>query len=339
MEHRDIVVIGASSGGIEALEALTRELPADLPASLFVVVHLAAFSPFLLPKLLNRHGRLMAVETQNGMTIQPGRIYVAPPDQHLLIRPGHVHLTRGPRENLSRPAVDPLFRTAAESYGRRVIGIILTGNLDDGSSGLLAVKQRGGVAIVQDPDDSRFPSMPLAALRYVKADYRMPLKELPSLIDRLVREELAPDLKEEPVDPQLSMEAKFPFLRILEKVETMDSIGTLAPYSCPECHGPLWRIRDNGPLRFRCHVGHGYTAESMQAAQVNSLEESLWGALRVLQEQAALLRELEGRAREVQQHQEADEWKQRTLSLEGNIKVIQNLLISRQGEKQAPAGP
>jgi len=333
VEHRDIVVIGASSGGIEAIQKIVRALPADLPASLFVVIHTAPYSPFLLPGILNRAETLLAVESQDGMTIQPGRVYVARPDHHLLIGPGHVHVVRGPRENLARPAVDPLFRSAARHYGRRVIGIILTGNLDDGSSGLLAVKRRGGVAIVQDPDEARFPSMPLSALRYVDVDHRVPLREIPGLLDRLTREPLPSTTAEEP-PPLMVTETKIASRQPLDGVETMETLGTLAPYSCPECHGPLWRITDVGPLRFRCHVGHGYTAEAMQAGQTGSLEDGLWEILRLLQERISLFREMQ--EREGAAHSKGD-WDKRVSALEADIAVVQRLIASgRAGATPAP---
>ena len=177
MAKKDIVVIGASAGGIEALRELVSELPADLPAALFVVVHIQPYAVSRLPEILSRAGALPATHASNGEPIQPGHIYVAPPDRHLLVRQGRIALSRGPRENHSRPAIDPLFRSAARAYGSRVIGVVLSGALYDGSMGLLVVKTRGGMAIVQDPREAAVDSMPRSALRLVEADAVLPSSE------------------------------------------------------------------------------------------------------------------------------------------------------------------
>lgn len=339
MERRDIIVIGASAGGVEAVQVLLRDLPVDLQASLFVVIHTSPFSPFLLPGILSRAGPLLAEETVDGMEIRPGRIYLAPPDHHLLLRPGHVHVSKGPRENLVRPAVDPLFRTAALAYGKRVIGVILTGNLNDGTAGLLAVKKRGGVAIVQEPDEARYPSMPASALRYVRVDHPLPLRAIAAQLVRLNQEDLGAAPQEAPVMKNMSMESKFPFLQMLDKLETMDSIGTLAPYSCPECHGPLWRMSEEGPVRFRCHVGHAYTAETMEAGQTAALEENLWGVLRQLQERTALLRELVDLARNQGRPEEAIGWDRRISALEEDMTHIEKIVRNANSSKAADPSP
>jgi len=328
MERRDIIVLGASAGGVQAVRVLAQSLPAEFPASLFVVIHSSPFSPFLLPQILNRDGPLLAVQTQDRMPIQPGRIYVAPPDHHLLLRGTHIHVVRGPRENLVRPAVDPLFRTAAHAFGRRVIGVVLTGNLNDGSAGLVAIKERGGLAIVQDPDDARFPSMPQSALRYVKADHLVKLGDLGPLLVRLTREELLVRPADSPGSPQLTMESALSGLERLDKVGRMESIGSLAPYSCPDCHGPVWRIQGDGPLRFRCHVGHGFTAESLEAGQSASTETNLWEILRTLEERASLLREMVERAKVENRLQEAGAWESLSTGIEDDLRTIQRLLTN-----------
>ena len=188
MPKHDIIVIGASAGGIEALIELFSVLPQDLPAAVFVVCHLSPQSEGVLPAALSRNGNLRAVNATDREQIIPGRVYVAPPDHHLLVEPGFVRVTQGPKENRFRPAIDPLFRSAAYAYGPRVIGVVLTGALDDGTAGLWAIKERGGLAIVQDPDDALFPSMPLSALTNVQVDYRVPLSEIAPLLVRLVSE-------------------------------------------------------------------------------------------------------------------------------------------------------
>jgi len=185
MSNRDIVVIGASAGGIEALTKLVRTLPGNLPAALFVVLHMPADIPSLLPEILSRVGALPASHPADGMTITPGQIYVAPPDHHLLVERGYVHLVRGPKENRHRPAIDPLFRSAAKAYCQRVVGVILSGALDDGTAGLLAIKRSGGIAIVQSPEEALYPQMPQSALNHVQVDYCLPVRKINAIIQHL----------------------------------------------------------------------------------------------------------------------------------------------------------
>ncbi|HEX7899270.1 MAG TPA: chemotaxis protein CheB [Planctomycetota bacterium] len=326
--HRDLIVVGASAGGVDALQALVAGLPENFPAAVLVVLHSAPTGPGLMPHILSRAGVLMAVEGQDRMALQPGRIYVAPPDHHLLVSPGHVHVTKGPRENRSRPAIDPLFRTAAQHYGPRVIGVIMTGMLNDGTVGLLEVKRRGGIAIVQDPDEAAFPSMPLSALRYVKVDHQVRADEISSLLVRLTSEEGVTGPLGLDVPFQLAMESKFAAQETLDEIDTMDSIGALAGYSCPECHGPLWRMNGDGPIRFRCHVGHAYTAEAVLAGQAESLEANLWDVLRTLEERASLLREMAGQAREMNLRHEAADWEGRIRFLEKDMVSVRALLTN-----------
>lgn len=326
MQTRDLVVLGTSAGGVEALQMLAAGLPPDFGAAVLIVIHTTPTGPSLMPQILSRVGRLPAVETRDRMPLEPGRIYVAAPDHHLLVSPGHVHVTKGPRENRCRPAVDPLFRTAARHYGPRVIGVILTGMLNDGTAGLLEVKRRGGMTLVQDPDEAPFPSMPSSALRYVDVDDRLTVREIPRRLVELTRE--AAPVNGRPVSPQLAMESKFASGSLLEKVETMDTIGTLAGYSCPECHGPLWRMNGDGPIRFRCHVGHAYTAEAMEQGQAESVEAHLWDVLRTIEERVSLLRELAARARDLSEIHEADAWEARIGCLEEDMVSVRAVLAS-----------
>jgi two-component system chemotaxis response regulator CheB len=197
MAGHDIIVIGASAGGVEALREITRGLPANLPATLFVVLHVPPQNPSHLPAILSRSGPLPAAHAGDGAEFVPGRIYVAPPDTHLLVESGRTHLSHGPTENRHRPAIDPLFRSAARAYGSRVVGVVLTGSLDDGTAGLYQIRRHGGVAVVQDPDDALFPSMPANALEYVGADYRCQVTEIAPLLERLARTPVRADT----VDP------------------------------------------------------------------------------------------------------------------------------------------
>lgn len=286
MPTKDIVVVGASVGGIEALRTIVGGLPKDFPASVFVVLHTAAESPGILADILDRAGPLPAAHASDGERIRPGRVYVAPPDRHLVIEPNRARLTRGPKENRFRPAVDPLFRSAAQVYGPRVVGVILTGYLDDGAAGLRAVKQLGGTAVVQDPRDALAPSMPASAMRQVRVDHCLPLAELAPLLVRLtgttVEEEGAYEVPEE-----LNIE-----VRIAKEETALDAgvlkLGEPSNYACPECHGVLLQLKDSGRARFRCHTGHAYSVDSLLSEITENVEDSLWNAIRSIEESVLL---------------------------------------------------
>jgi two-component system, chemotaxis family, protein-glutamate methylesterase/glutaminase len=298
VDRKDIVVIGASAGGMEALERLVGGLPADLAAALFVVWHLPPGMRTILPLMLSRAGPLSAAHPQDGDPILPGRIYVAPNDHHLLLEQGYVRVTKGPKENRFRPAVDPLFRSAAYVYGPRVIGIVLSGALDDGTAGLWTIKQRGGTAIVQEPADARHRSMPLNALEHTDADHRLPAADIGGLLGRLTREPAAPT-------PALAApeEAKMRGeIRIAEGREAIREglarLGVLSPFTCPECQGVLTLLREGSLVRFRCHTGHALSSGTLLQGTSEKVEEKLWEALRALDEVVLLLNELgEQRAR------------------------------------------
>ena len=244
--RHDIILIGASTGGVEALRDLVSRLPGDLPAAVFVVVHLPENAPSALPKILDRAGPMRAVHPEDGEEIRAGRIYVAPPNLHLLVESGRVCLGPGPKENRHRPAVDTLFRSAAEAYGRRVVGVVLTGALNDGTDGLVAVKRRGGVAVVQDPKDAMFPSMPESALEYVEADHVVTLDALPPVLTDLVEE--SPETTEVVPVPE-DMEAEARVARgDPNPPEDIEKFGTPSAFSCPECHGPFVGDPGRGPV-------------------------------------------------------------------------------------------
>lgn len=295
-QHHDIVVIGASTGGVEALSALVQGLPGDLPAAVFVVLHLSPETPSHLSEILSRHSRLPVHHPRDGEPIQLGHIYVAGPDRHLLVERGVVRVVRGPRENRHRPAIDPLFRTAALAYGPRVIGVVLTGALDDGTSGLYAIKQRGGLAVVQDPRDALIASMPESALEFVTVDYCAPLLDLAPLLVRLVHEQ-APSAVAYPPSRELVYESQIAQLdegTMLNEQPT----GTLSALTCPECGGPLWESHNGELLRYRCRSGHAYTGESAFAAKSEALDEALWEAYNALRESALMAQRLAAEARE-----------------------------------------
>ena len=282
-----IIVVGASAGGVEAVRFLAAALPADFRAAVFVVLHIGAHKSEM-PWLLNQLGPLRAVHAASGDPIQAGHIYVAPPDHHLLVEPGRVRLTKGPRENWARPAIDPLFRSAAQAYGADVIGVVLTGGLNDGTAGLYEVKQRGGIAVVQDPADSANPSMPRSALDHVAVDHCLPLPRLPGLLAKLVAEKdaslRAGRTRPAHVKPQgKEMTAEY----------TLDQPVAV---TCPDCGGALRRIELGTLVQFGCHIGHVYTAEVMVAAQFAAMEVSLAAAMRSLSERSELCRQMAERS-------------------------------------------
>jgi two-component system, chemotaxis family, protein-glutamate methylesterase/glutaminase len=293
MPGRDIIVIGASAGGVEALSQLAHRLPGDLPAAIFVVLHIPPHSPSLLPQILNRKGPLPALHPDDGEVIRPGRIYIAPPDQHLLLDVGHLRLTRGPRENGHRPAVDPLFRTAARSYGHRVVGVVLSGTLDDGTAGLAAIKQRGGATIVQDPEDALYPGMPRSAVETVAVDYCLPVSAIGERLVRVTREPL-----EVPKGNAMSNDMEFESQMAafdMDAIEDEDRPGLPSVFACPDCGGTLWEINQGEVTRFRCRVGHAWTANGLLARQSEGVETALWTALRALEERAVLCNRLADR--------------------------------------------
>jgi len=321
---RDLIVIGTSAGGVEALQVLARGLPGDLPAAVLVVLHTTPEGPYLMPEILSRVSALEVVLPRDDGPIEPGKIYIAPPDLHLLVAGDRLHLSRGPKENRTRPAIDPLFRTAAASYGSRVIGVILTGKLDDGTAGACAVKERGGTLVVQDPEDALYPSMPASALRSADADFTCRLSEIAPLLERLVREPAAraPDV---PKSQVYELESRFLEMENLSSDE-MDSIGTRAGISCPECHGLIWKIKGTGVPRYRCHVGHAYTALSMLEGQAETQETHLWQALRLMTDRVSLILELRSHAQHAARREEASSYGAQVKHLQKNIESIREML-------------
>jgi two-component system, chemotaxis family, protein-glutamate methylesterase/glutaminase len=286
----DIFVVGSSSGGIEALRTIVADLPKDFNGSIFIVQHTSPQSPGVLPTILQSSGLLPAVNATDGEQIRPGYIYVAPPDYHMIIEPGRVRLSRGPKENRFRPAVDPLFRSAAQVYGPRVVGIILSGALDDGTSGLWIIKKLGGTTVVQDPDDALLSSMPRNAMTYVKVDYSLPSTDIAALMVRLSTSKVR-DYGECKVPERTESE-----IRISKEDNSLkasvNQFGEPSVYTCPECHGVLMKLEEGGRLRFRCHTGHAYSSEALLASISEAVEDSVWNAVRSIQEKIMLLEHL-----------------------------------------------
>jgi two-component system chemotaxis response regulator CheB len=321
--NRDIVVIGASAGGVHALRQLLADLPADLPASVFIVLHTGAISH--LAEILAKRSRLAVSSAINGAEIQAGHVYVAVPDRHLLLHDRHILLRRGPRENLCRPAVDPLFRSAAATFGGRVIGIVLSGALKDGTAGLAAVKRCGGIAVIQDPRDAAVPDMPLSARKHVDIDHSVPIAELASLLSRLT-EEAAGETPDIPLDVRL--EAAIAAAE-LDGMATEDTLGTPSRFTCPECHGALWELSDPDILRYRCHVGHAFTADAVFAGQETEAERLLENLMRSYRERAALMRRMSTREGSMERGFLAERYAVRSKEYDENAELVKRLLGER----------
>lgn len=277
------------------MQRLVQSFPANLEAAIFIVLHLSPDFPSKLPQILSRAGPLPAHNPQDGEKIEPGKIYVAPPDRHLTIEDSHVRVNRGPRENRHRPAVDPLFRTASRIFESRVIGVILSGNQDDGSAGLRAVRARGGIGIVQDPEDAVASQMPQAALIYGGADYVLPAAEIGPRVAALVNHCGSPEMKGEKKASKSAKNGKRTAHETeanLEVSRPNEGIGVPSPFSCPECGGVLWEMKNGELQRFRCRVGHAYTMSALAQDQGDGVEAALWAAMRALEKKAALSRRM-----------------------------------------------
>jgi len=297
MAKHDIIVIGASAGGVEALVNLIDGFPQGFPAAVFVVLHLGEDSISFLPEILDRRGKLPARSAEDGEPIQRGRIYVAPPNRHLLIDGETIHLSHGPKENGLRPSVNALFRTAAESHGPRVAAVVLSGTGDDGTAGLLEVKDHGGLAIVQDPQEALFPAMPRAAQRTVEVDATLAVAEIPSFLTNHVQLH-----REEPSEPsrRSTMDKKEKEIVEKDKQEQAQGERANAPavLYCPDCGGALWEMQNGKLIQYRCHVGHVFSIDGLSSSQAEALESALWTAVRMLEERSILVRRQLTRARD-----------------------------------------
>ena len=307
MARRDIIVIGASAGGIEVLETVLSSLLWDFRAAVFVVLHTTEDSPGLLPGILNRHSQMPVLYAVHNAPILPSRVYIAPGGaRHMLLERGKIRLLPGPRENRNRPSVDALFRSAARAYGSQVIGVVLTGNLDDGAAGLADIKLRGGVAIVQDPDEAIAPSMPASAVESTEVDYVLPAEAIGPKLQELAATEAVEGVH--PINGESNMAA------------------TGQTYSCPECGGVLKEIQESGVVRYRCRVGHLYSPESLLADQGVAVEKALWAAIRNLEEQAEFSDKLAVNSRKKQHLRLAKRFSEKAEASRENASVLRDLL-------------
>lgn len=338
MATRDTIVVGASAGGVQALSTLVAALPADLPAAVFIVLHIPAYAPSLLPTILARDSALPVAHATGGEPIMRSRIYIAPPDRHILIEGNSIKTIHGPKENLHRPSIDALFRSAARWADGRVIGVVLTGARDDGAAGMRAIKLRGGITIVQDPLEASFASMPMSVMQTIKVDYSLPVREIGPLLNalsrRTIEEEGGYALAEEvEIETRIAGQE----LNSEELIASVEKIGKISRLTCPDCHGALWEIHDEELLRYRCHVGHAFSVESLTDGQSQMLEVALWSAVRALEEQMMVALRIVERARKTNRAHAALTFERRAQEAERNSSLIRQLLLgSEKGDVGEP---
>ncbi len=316
--------------GLKHSKNWSKGLPNNLAAAVFIVWHLPANAHGVLPSVLEKEGTLPAAHGVDGEEIIPGRIYVAPPDHHLLVEENQVRITKGPKENRFRPSVDTLFRSAAFAYNARVIGVVLSGALNDGTAGLWTIKHRGGTAVVQEPSDAEFSSMPESALREVDVDHSVPVSDMADLLIGLTGEKTL-EAREISMDENKKTEIE---VRIALEDSGFEagvmSLGKVSPFTCPDCHGVLIKIKDGKINRFRCHTGHAYTADTLLANVTERIEDSMWSAMREMEESIMLLREMSKDFAESNQTQMAELFLQKAVEAENRVKSIRKVVLEHE---------
>lgn len=325
MGNRDILAIGASAGGVEALLRLAAGFSPDLPATVLVTLHLSSQFRSSLDELLTRAGPLPARFAQDGEPLRKGLVYIAPPDRHLLTDGDRIALGVGPRENNSRPAIDPMLRSAAVCCGHRTVGVVLTGTLGDGASGLWSVRQCGGITVVQDPRGAAFPEMPQNALELVGPDHVVDLQQMPALLSSLVHRP-AGEPRAAAAGLRLEVEIAKGQREKEKDVNELDAIGRRSVLSCPDCQGVMWEIDEGDLTRFRCHVGHTYAADLMSLGLDDGLRRALASAQRALEERVALARKLHATAKERGHRHSMASWSARAREHEQEMKVIKEAI-------------
>lgn len=325
-----LVVVGASAGGVEALQRFARALPGDFAAPVLVVLHASPRGRSYLPEILSRAGSLPALHALDGAPLEPGRIYVAPPDSHLVVADGRMALAKGPRENGHRPAIDPLFRTAADAYNSHVAGVVLSGMLDDGTVGLYCIKEAGGATLVQDPDDALYSDMPDNAIAYVHPDYVQPVEELVDTLVRLTASAPTNGRRRDPMTPldDLPDAAPAPAAEIAQP-------GEMVAFSCPDCSGTLWETEAGGTASYRCRVGHAYTLNNLVARQGETVERVLWVAYRALEERSAMSRRVARRLAERGRGESAARFERQAETAERNAVELKDVLDAFETAPQA----
>jgi two-component system chemotaxis response regulator CheB len=317
MARRDIVVVGASAGGVEVLSKVLGDA-ADVEAAFVVVIHMAANARTSLPSIVSRETGLPCRLAEDGDPLVYGEVLIAPPDRHTLVRPGTVAVVHAPRENRARPAIDPLFRSAAATYGPRVIAVALSGVLDDGTSGAGAVRRAGGVVVVQSPEDALFADIPRNIIQHVGADHVCDSADIGELIARLTSEEVEDEMAPDEIgEPALASQHE-----LLHQAQS----GKITQFTCPECSGTLWEVDEHGVFRYRCRVGHVYSPEALRAGKADGVETALWVAMRALEEQSSLIRRTAERSRDLGAPASALRHDLRAEEVEARAQTIRNLL-------------
>jgi two-component system chemotaxis response regulator CheB len=333
MANRDIVAIGTSAGGVEALTSIAKALPENFPATLLVTIHLPLWPRSSLDQILTQIGPLKAHFALDGEPARKGNIYIAPPGYHLLLDGDKLTLGTGPRENSARPAIDPMMRSVAVCCGHRAVGVVLTGTLGDGASGLWALGQCNGITVVQDPHDAAFPDMPLNALNRVSPDSIVRLEDMPRVLESLVQQPAS-----DPVKPPELVRYELEIARNGKPtMKAMDDHGKRSVLSCPDCGGVMWEVQDGDITRYRCHVGHAYTEEMMGLAVDENLTRALTSALRGFDERIALLEKMERDAQRRGHNQLAENWHDKAREYREEARIIRDALhrldmVEAQGE-------
>ena len=287
---KNIIVIGASAGGYKAVTKLVSKIPQGLPVAIFIVIHLAKnSSASVLKNHLEKHTGYICHLPSDQETILPGYIYLAQPDVHMLIKPGTIRMVKGAKENRWRPSIDVLFRSAAAAYDSKVTGIILTGMMDDGTSGMSAIKRSGGICIVQEPSEAEFTDMPVNVLNNVKVDHRVPVDDMGYILDDI----LSKPTEHKSIPAEVKIETEITE-RMVSSIAEMDRLGEHSNYTCPDCGGNLWEVKNEPQPRYRCHTGHTYTEKLLLQLQTENIEESLWVSIRMLEERRNLLKNMAG---------------------------------------------
>lgn len=321
----DIVVIGGSAGGLSALSDLLRHLPADLPAACFAVLHTGMGSPMLLPEILGRVTPLLCTYADEDETIEYGHVYLARPDYHLYLNDSRLQLVHGPKENHQRPSIDPLFVSAAQLYGPRVVGVILSGMLNDGTVGLGEIKRHGGIALVQNPAEATYPDMPRSAFNYVEVDAALPIAGIAAAIEQYAR---TPPGEMQPPHVEVSLSSK----KMDESgdAQGIKAVGRPTRLSCPACGGPIFDVSNGDILHYQCRVGHSFTAEVLEGEQTEVVEAALWTALRTLGDQIILRRKMLERARKRQMGMLTERLEREIAEDERHLAVVRSVLAHKE---------
>ncbi|WP_419701574.1 chemotaxis protein CheB [Mucilaginibacter sp. NFX135] len=325
MELKQIIVIGSSAGGIKAVDQLIGKLSPDLPVAIFIVIHMSIKSQAeVLCRQFQRKTSYECLIAADGQPITVGKVYLAPADRHLFIKRDIVRLTHGPHENRWRPSIDVLFRSAAAAYDSKVIGIILSGLLDDGTSGMSAIKRSGGVCIVQEPDEAEFDDMPRSVLNNVDVDYRVLIDDMGYIINEIISK---PPTGMLPIPEDVKIEAEITE-RMISSIQEMEKIGTHSNFTCPDCGGGLWKIKNEDLARYRCHTGHVYTENALVEKQNEALEESLWVSVRILEERRNLFLNIGGREKGLHEGELSSTYRQKAKQLSVHIERLKALLVA-----------